>query len=277
MKNLNHFAFLSLVAFTFVFQSCNKEEVIAATIDQELLAANAQIDFSNELDFTMGLDVANENNTYSSRTGNTTMRFPQCATVTVDNTTPGVFPKVFTIDFGDYCLNNGLLRSGVLTITFTDYFTNFGSQMTIERSNYFVNARKIEGTVVYQNQTTNVQIPKWTRTVTNGKITTMASGVFTFSGTRTVQQTAGVGTLPLGDNVYEVLSGTHTVSRPNGTSLTLTVVETLIKKYACNYISQGKLNLQGSLLDGILDYGDNTCDNQATYTHSNGVVYNVSL
>jgi len=51
----------------------------------------------------------------------------------------------------------------------------------------------------------------------------------------------------------------------------------LIKKYSCNYISQGQLDLQGSFLDGILDYGDNTCDNQATYTHSNGAVYNVNL
>lgn len=278
MKNLNCFLLLSLVAVTVVFQSCNKEEVITANIDQELLFENAQIDLSNELDFTIGLDVATENSTYTSgRTENTTMTSPPCATIEVEDATPGVFPKVFTVNFGSGCLHNGVVRSGILTITFTDYFANFGSQMTVERTNYYVNSRKIEGTVVYQNQTTNVQIPKWTRTVTNGKLTTITGSIFTFSGTRTVQQTAGVSTLPLGDNVYEVLSGTHTVSRPNGTSLTVTVVETLIKKYSCNYISQGKLNLQGSLLDGILDYGNNTCDNEATYTHSNGVVYSISL
>ncbi|NJM78699.1 MAG: hypothetical protein HC854_01970 [Flavobacterium sp.] len=277
MKNLNRFVLLSLVTATLVFQSCTKEEEITVNIDQELLSANAQIDLSNELDFSTGLDVANENNTYSSRNGNTVMTTPPCATITVNNTTPGVFPKIFTVDFGTGCLHNGVVRSGILTITFTNYFANFGSQMTVERTNYYVNSRKIEGTVVYQNQTTNSQIPKWTRTVTNGQITTITGAIFTFSGTRTVQQTEGVSTLALGDNVYEVLSGTHTVNRPNGTSLTVTVVEKLIKKYSCNYISQGKLNLQGSLLDGILDYGNNTCDNEATYTHSNGVVYNISL
>lgn len=277
MKKLNQFALLSLVTATLVLQSCTKDEIITANIDQELLTANAQIDLSNELDFTTGVDVANENNTYSSRNENTVMTTPPCATITVNNTTPGVFPKIFTVDFGTGCLYNGVLRSGILTITFTNYFTAFGSTMTVERSNYYVNSRKIEGTVVYQNQTTNAQIPKWTRTVTNGKLTTITGTIFNFSGTRTVQQTEGVSTLLLGDNVYEVLSGTHTVSRPNGTPLTVTVTEKLIKKYACNYISQGKLNLQGSLLDGVLDYGNNTCDNEATYTHSNGVVYNVSL
>lgn len=267
----------ALVILSSIFQSCSKDEQEKTTVDQEILAVNGQIDFANELDFNLGLDVATDNDTYSSRTANTEMFFPQCATIAVNDATPGVFPKIFTIDFGTACLDNGILRSGIITITFDDYFTNFGSQMKIERNNYYVNGRKIEGTVVYENQTTNPQIPKWTRTVTNGKLTTVAGTEFTFSGTRTVQQTAGVSTLTLGDNIYEVLSGNHTVNRPNGTSLTVTVVSPLIKKYACNYISQGQLNLQGSLLDGILDYGDNTCDNQATYTHSNGVVYTISL
>lgn len=276
MKNSNRYLVLSLLFLSLCFQSCNKDENDVA-IDQELLTVNAQIDFSNELDFNMGIDVANDYDSYSNKTGTIETFFPQCATVTPNNTTPDFFPKVFTIDFGTNCLDNGILRSGIITITLTDYFVNFGSQMTIERSNYFVNGRKIEGTVVYQNQTINTQVPKWTRTVTNGKLTTITGTVFTFSGTRTVQQIAGVGTITLGDNIYEVLSGNHTVTRPNGSSLTLTVLEPLIKKYSCNYVSQGKLNLQGSLLDGVIDYGNNTCDNQATYTHSNGVVYNVSL
>ena len=244
MKKETLLTVTALVILSSIFQSCSKDEQEKNTVDQEILAVNGQIDFANELDFNLGLDVATDNDTYSSRTANTEMFFPQCATIAVNDATLGVFPKVFTIDFGTGCLDNGILRSGIITITFDDYFTNFGSQMTIERNNYYVNGRKIEGTVVYENQTTTPQIPKWTRTVTNGKITTVAGTEFTFSGTRTVQQTAGVSTLALGDNVYEVLSGNHTVNRPNGTSLTVTVVTPLIKKYACNYISQGQLNLQ---------------------------------
>jgi len=79
------------------------------------------------------------------------------------------------------------------------------------------------------------------------------------------------------DNIYERTSGNHTITRQGGSSLNLTVVEPLIKKYACNHVSQGQLDLQGSVLDGILDYGNNVCDNQATYTHSNGNVYPVIL
>lgn len=276
MKNLKTYVFGSFLALSLMLFSCNKDEDIA--VDTELLAANAQIDFGNELDFNAGVDVASENSSYSSRVSSTYESLsPSCATVTVD-TAPGVFPKIFTIDFGTNCINNGVTRSGIITITLSDYFINVGSTMTIVRTNnYYVNGRKLEGTVEYENITTNTSIPKWTRTVTNGVLTTLTGNVFTFSGTRTVQQTAGVGTLTLGDNTYEVLSGNHTVTKANGSTLTVTVVETLIKNYACNYISQGQLNLQGAFLDGILDYGDNTCDNQANYTHSDGTVYNVNL
>lgn len=258
------------------FVSCNKDEDFA--VDKELVNTSADIDLTNELDFNSGIDVSSDNSSYSDRSSLQTNAVAPCASVSVDNATPGVFPKVFTIDFGTGCTYNGMTRSGIITITITDYVMNNGSIMTIERgSNYYVNGRKVEGTVVYENTTTNPATPQWTRTITNGKITNLAGVVFNHYGTRTVKQTAGVSTLLLADNIYEITSGNHTITKSDGSSLSETVVEPLIKKYACSHISQGQLDLQGSVLDGILDYGNNTCDNLATYTHSNGNVYNVIL
>lgn len=275
MKNLKIY-FFSLFIVTFI--SCNREDDKLDNVDSEMVGANITADFTSELDFNTGIDIANNNSSYSSRTSNDASVIPTCATITVNNTTPGVFPKIFTLDFGTGCTQNGVTRSGVLTITLSNYVLNNGSTMTIERSNYYVNLRKIEGTVVYTNETSNVAIPQWTRTITNGQITLPNGAVFTHNGTRTVRQTAGTSTPILGDNIYEVISGTHTVNRPNGTTLTSTIVQPLIKKFACNYISQGQLNLQGTVLNGILDYGNNECDNLATYFHNpNGQTYNVNL
>lgn len=276
MKNLKMYFFTLLIVS---FISCNNEDnKPEENVDSEMVGANMSSDFTSELDFNAGIDVASNNSSYSSKTTNEVSALPTCATVTVNNTTPGVFPKIFTINFGTGCTQNGITRSGIITITLSGYVMNNGSTMTIERNNYYVNLRKIEGTVVYTNETTNASIPQWTRTLTNGKITFPNGAIFTHSGTRTVRQTAGVGTLILGDNIYSVISGTHTVNRPNGTTLTSTIVQPLIKKYACNYISQGQLNLQGTVLNGILDYGNNECDNLATYFHNpNGVTYNVNL
>lgn len=274
MKNLKNYVLLGLLALSLV--SCVKDE--DASVDQELLVANATFDFASDLDFNSGLQALTDEGSYSSRfTASANRTIPTCPSVTL-STTNGGFPKVFTIDFGDACVQNGITRKGIITVTLTDYFINYGSTMTIERTdNYYVNGRKLKGTVAYQNTTTNTEMPRWTRTVTGGELTTLSGNLFTFSGTRDVQQTEGAGTVALVDNVYNVLSGNNTVNRPNGTSLTVTVVQTLIKKYACDYISQGQLDLQGSFLNGILDYGDNTCDNQATYTHYDGSVYNINL
>lgn len=276
MKNLKIFLFGLLVVS---FVSCTKDDEKPTTnVDSEMVSVNITADFTSELDFNTGIDVANNNLSYSNKSINEISVVAPCATITVNNTTPGVFPKVFTIDFGTGCTQNGITRSGILTITLSGYVMNNGSTMTIERNNYYVNLRKIDGTVVYTNETTNVATPQWSRTVTNGQITLPSGAIFTHSGTRTVRQTAGVSTAFLGDNIYEVISGTHTVNRPNGSTLTSTILEPLIKKYACNYISQGKLNLQGTVLDGVLDYGNNECDNLATYFHNpNGQTYNVTL
>lgn len=277
MKNVRFQVLSGLLAVTLTLVSCSKDEEVKTTdLDQKLMIASTEIDFTNEVDFNSGIEVASDNGSYST-SKNSSSSLTTCATVTVNNTTPGVFPKVFTVNFGSGCINNGIHRSGILTITLSDYLMNTGSVMTIERTNYYVNGRHVEGTVTYTNQTSNPETPQWTRTVANGQITNLKGEVYTHNGTRTVKQMEGVGTLTLGDNVYHIISGTHTVNRPNGTSLTVTVFETLIKKYACNYISQGKLDLEGTYLDGMLDYGNNTCDNQATYTHSNGTVYDVNL
>ena len=277
MKNLKMY-FFTLVGVLFFSCSDNDDKQQTESVDSEMVSANMTADFTSELDFNAGIDIASNNSSYSNKTINEASAIPTCATVNVNNTTPGVFPKIFTIDFGTGCTQNGITRSGIITITLSGYVMSNGSTMTIERNNYYVNLRKIEGTVVYTNETTNTSIPQWTRTLTNGQITFPNGAIFTHSGTRTVKQTAGVGTLILGDNIYEVISGTHTVNRPNGTTLTSTIVQPLIKKHACNYISQGQLNLQGTVLNGVLDYGNNDCDNLATYFHNpNGQTYNVNL
>lgn len=265
-----------LGAVLLILVSCNREEMNLAA-DRELITANATADFTSEADFNYGTDVAQNNASYDSRLASPSSML-NCGSIQINNTNPGIFPKVFTVDFGAGCTFNGITRSGILTITLSDYLLNNGSVMTIERNNYYVNGNKIEGTVTYTNQTTDAAIPKWIRTISNGQVTLSNGQIFTHSGIRTLQQIEGVSTATLSDNVYEIIAGNHTVIRvSNGSSLTATIVSPLIRKFSCNYISQGALDLQGTFLDGILDYGNNTCDNQATYTHSNGQVFAVSL
>lgn len=268
-----------ILSLSFAFFSCTKEDnpVNNSLTDSDLLLASTQTSFGDNLDINYSSQLSDDYSSYSSSkiSESTT---DVCAVISIDNANPGEFPKTISVNFGTGCEINGITRSGTLTITLTDYVMNYGSTMTIVRGNdYYINGYKFEGTIVYENITTNVNLPEWTRDLTNGKITTSSGSVYTYTDSRSMQLIEGVGTATLTDNTYKAISGTRTVVRPDASTLTCTVLTPLIKSYSCAYISEGSLDLQGTFLDGVLDYGNGACDASATYTHSNGQVFSISL
>ncbi|WP_316636224.1 hypothetical protein [uncultured Flavobacterium sp.] len=268
--------FLTVCASAITYVSCSSNDSVVQQTDVTAVGASVAIDAANEMDISTGLLVT----TPTGSTGKTTESATAgtCATITVSPTTD-TYPKIFTVDFGTTgCTTNQLTRKGKLKITLSGPVTTTGSKMTIERIDYSINEIKLEGTIEYTNTTTVPTVPQWTRKVTNGKLTNVLGQVFTNSGMHTVRQTAGVDTpFLLDDNVYEMIDGSHTVTSEKGGTLTLTVQETLVKKYSCSFVSKGKLKVQGGFLNGVIDFGNNDCDNKYTYTHENGTVFELMM
>ncbi|MGL2994126.1 hypothetical protein [Flavobacterium sp. TSSA_36] len=277
MKNLKT-TFCALFSMSVLFNSCSKDEVVKAT-DTNSIVASATIDGINELDFQTGTQVTFENAlSKSTQKSYANTLVGACAAISIDNVSPTIFPKVITVDFGTGCTVNNITRKGKLKITLSGLVSTPKSTMKIERENYFVNGMKIEGTIVYVNETTTPNVPQWSRTITNGKLTHVDGTIYYNSGTHTIKQTEGVATpLLITDNTYEMVSGNHEVSTENGTKVTLSVIEPLVKKYSCSYISKGKLKVKSTLLNGTIDYGNGDCDNKLTFTHENGLVFNLTL
>jgi len=263
------FSALSILALTFT--SCTKEDIASAT-DNSPVTASVTIDAINELDITTGTQVSFDHSTSKITAKSLT---GSCAIVTMDPLTT-TFPKTFYVDFGTGCVTNNITRIGKLKITFSNPITETGSTMTVERVNYYVNGNKVEGTIVYKNTTTSSTLPQWTRTVTDGKFTNAKGEVFLNSGTHTVKQTAGVSTLTLDDNIYEMTEGTHTVTKENGAKITVTVIQTLVKNFSCDYVSKGQLKVESTLLNGVIDYGNGDCDNKGTLTQ-NGIAFPITM
>lgn len=265
---------ICLAAFLF-FSCSNDSNEGAASTDLTSIGASIAIDTSNEMDLNTGLAVATS--TATAKMTETVVGV--CAAITITTPNGGEYPKVILIDFGTGCKDdNNLTRKGKLEVTLTGPLITTGSKMTIKRVDYSINNLKLEGTIEYTNTTNVATVPQWTRKVTNGKLTDLQGGIYTNSGTYTTKQTAGVETpYVLSDNVYEITEGTHTVTASNGTTLTLTVKEPLTKKYSCTFISKGQLKIQGGILNGIIDYGNNDCDSLYTYTHENGASFNLSM
>ena len=236
------------------------------------IRVSVAIDAINEMDINTALVVTSASAPTSKRAE---MPSSICATITVEESS---FPKIFIVDFGTSgCTDNQITRKGKLIITLSSPVITTGSKMTVQRVDYSINGLKLEGTIEYTNTTTVETIPQWTKKVINGKLTDLAGRVFTNSGIHTINQSAGFDTpYVLTDNIYEMTEGTHTVTSEKGT-LTLTVQETLVKKYSCNFISEGKLKVQGGALNGVIDYGNNGCDSKYTYTHENGSVFSLNM
>jgi hypothetical protein len=78
------------------------------------------------------------------------------------------------------------------------------------------------------------------------------------------------------DDVY-MISGTHNVVASNGSTLSATATQALEFALNCYWIKSGVIEFQHSALPLIiLDYGDGTCDDDATVT-INGTTYNIKL
>lgn len=260
-----------------LYVSCSSDDNSenAPSVDLTNLGASVAIDATNEMDLNTGLLA-----TTGTPTGKTTETTAICAAISVTTPNGGEYPKVFLLDFGTTgCKDeNNLTRKGKLKITLSGPVTTTGNKMTIERVDYSINNIKLEGTIEYTNTTTVPTVPQWTRKVTNGKLTDLQGAVYTNSGIYTTRQTAGVDTpFVLADNVYEIPDGTHTVTGSTGKTITLTVKETLTKKYSCLFISKGQLKIQSEILNGVIDYGNNDCDSFYTYTHQDGSSFNLSM
>jgi hypothetical protein len=262
---------LIICATALIYVSCSKDDVANQT-DTTSIGASVAIDAANEMDINTGLLVTN-----SSPTAKSTVA--ACTTITVSTPAGQSYPKVFLVDYGTAgCTDNQLTKKGKLEITLSGPIITTGSKLTIKRIDYSINGIKLEGTIEYTNTTTVATVPQWSRKVTSGKFTDLQGRVYTNSGMHTVKQTAGVDTpYVLEDNVYEMTEGNHIVTTDKGATLTLTVQETLIKKYSCAFISKGKLKVEGGFLKGVIDYGNNDCDSNFTYTHESGISYNLSM
>lgn len=254
------FAMLSLAVG---FNSCKKSDETLVQEFENTFEASANQAIANNLSQDaedVFLEIAQDNNIAGNFAPEPVNNIIPCATVTI---TPAQgFPKTVVIDFGVSCTHNGITRSGKINIVLTDSVRRPGSTATMTFTNYFVNLYKVEGTITWTN-TSTPNTRSWTRATTNGKITAPDARFWLHEGTRSVTQTAGVGTPTPIDDIFLVTSGNHTVTNSSNISRTCTILEALQRKVACSNIDKGKIKVQGPNHYATIDFGDGTCDNLA--------------
>jgi hypothetical protein len=209
----------------------------------------------------------------SVKTGASNMRLPGsvmgeflgvCATVTKDSN------KV-TVDFGtSNCLcKDGRNRRGKILVTWTGggYWIT-GSVKTVTFDGYYVNDHHVEGTRSVTNNGANINgNMNWTINAQNMRITRTDGKYHEWNSLRNRELIAG-DTAQILDDKYSI-TGSWSGDNSNGETYSITITNPIIRAVSCWWIQQGTVEIVRSGKPMItLDYGNGTCDNEATITHN---------
>jgi hypothetical protein len=194
-----------------------------------------------------------------------------CVTVTVSGNT---YPREIVIEYLEGCSMQRHDRHGKILINLSDTITNPGAIQTITYQDFYIDSIKVDLTGSLENRGQNasgnwILEKKYTQTITkNGQ-------TFVRTNNETLEWLSGFGTPDRMDNVYYI-SGSGSVVMNDTARFTKTITTPLLFDATCDFIKSGvvELNRNGNI--SIIDYGDGTCDDQATIT-SNGITEEINL
>lgn len=282
MKTKNLLRYLMvIITIGALFTACKKEKEEPPVVDSDTagaadnaLAEGAFNDASNISDQAAagGLTSYLSANNGSAERG----LLSTCATITHDTTAN---PKTIIVDFGTTnCLcDDGRYRKGIINVSYTGYYRDSASTHTITFTNFYVNNHQVTGShSVTNNGKNNNGHLTFTISVNGSIIKPNNGGTISWVSDRLREWTEGENTSVWSDDIY-LISGTASGSHSNGNSYTAAITTPLKVKMNCHWIVSGGLNLTpAGKPTRSIDWGNGTCDNQATVT-INGNVYNITL
>ena len=191
-----------------------------------------------------------------------------CATITVlsgDTTMSpsGTNPIALLIDYGTGCEDiDGRVKTGQLTLTFHEKIASIGAVIDVTPVDYTVDGVSYSGVIQLQHTGPDT----YTSTIANGECSADSWNIF-YDGTSTFTQTEGAATpADPSDDVFSYTNDSQCTNR-EGNAFTVTTDEPLIKRNSCDWIESGVVNLTPEgLATRSFDFGDGSCDDQATVT-----------
>lgn len=298
MKTVNIFGkstLTILLAGGLLFTACKKDSQESPLVQEEATIQSTQNDeeadaaYDEVFNTTMGVGQESgedigltagvgvfgrmEGGSYTGRVDSAGQR---CFTMTVLPKDKGVFPKTITLDFGAGCLGkDGRLRKGKIITVFTGPMRVPGSKATTTFEGYKVDSVSVAGTHEVVNNSTSNNASLTVRVIA-GKLTWDSGRWVKWSTTRTTTQIEGNGTVffPL-DDIFQI-TGAGAGENSFGRTWSHEIIEPLIKKFTCRWISKGVIRVTHNAKSALLNFGTGDCDNKATLT-INGVDKEITL
>ncbi len=268
-----------LINGIFVFFACKKEKQVEVEYDTTTSSDNALAEsvFNDANNISSQAVESGSLSTY--KTGNPQNSFlSSCAQVTVTPDSSGT-GGVITVDFGPVnCRCSGVTcsdnryRRGIINITYTGPYRNPGTVITTTFDNYYVgydttNMFQVTGTKTVTNLGMNAANHLNYSISVNGQLRNTAGATMSWTSNRNREWTAGESTtIDWRDDEY-VITGNANGTNFSGNSFTANITSGLHIALNCPYIKQGIFELTPSgKSTRIFDYGNGTCDANATVT-----------
>ncbi len=262
---------LALLFVTALFiQSCKKDNLGVNSADkltaEDLLAHNdlseqLDLDADEALDGLMSTEVTDRND---------------CPSVTFAQP-KGTWPNTITLDYSDAgCTKNGRTFKGKVVINQTNPMNMAGAVRTISFDNFFIENVQLEGSKTVTSVGINTAgLPNFNVSV-DETLTYPDGSVATHSATRSRTMTEGSATATRLDDVWTITGQGEGINR-NGDAYTTSITTPLVKRNPCTWIGEGIIEFSRNGLTRTLDFGDGTCDRDATITLADGTVKNVKI
>jgi hypothetical protein len=155
------------------------------------------------------------------------------------------------------CSSFGRQKKGKLKVYLTGALNAIGTVMTIIPERFYVNSKKVEGTIIATNvgyiadSSLLVELK-----VQNGKIWMTSSKFFTWNSTDSLELDNSNGSL-------SYISHAEALNQ-NGLGYTVNSTERLISDFTCDYFQSGELEIRANWgFTQKIKYGNGTCDDEA--------------
>ena len=250
--------------------SCNKEET------------------SNEIntaeDMTLIEDVLNSieetvDETTFGLTGDIELETRVNPCVEITSTAPlGEFPNTFTLDFGDGCEGpNGRIRKGIMTIEITDQMENDGAARTVTFTDFYLDNVQILGSRITTNTGVNdAGQQTFSREIVGIQLIFPNGDVASRDASHLLTYLEGFDTQARWDNIVSITGTSSGVSRA-GVTYSSVIVEQLIKRANCRWITEGIREITRDGQTASLNYGDGACNRAAVVTFEDGTTKEINL
>jgi hypothetical protein len=278
-KNLNALkkGGLSLLVLSLFFTSCSRNDDAPETEAYEEniveVQKSAEIDQIDSVLADLIIEAYEEEETTADRAAHS-RDIPECVTITV---VAQQYYRQVTIDFGvEGCIVRGHLLKGQIIF---DYTRDPEAQQIMINYNvvdFYFDAKNVIGSRALLKELSNDNgNPQFTHSLDVTVIWpdgTQASR----DGTRIREWVEGFASGIFSDNVFEI-TGNWTATFVNGNTHTYEVLTPLRREVICAYFVSGTFDVQRTNFGGVFDFGDGSCDNQATFTFNNGTEIPVVL